>query len=312
MPFSNVQLTRCSPMHAASIVIGSMLAIAAAPLFVGSTTAAEVSIALVDGRRFTADVDAATDDARLWLRFGNGPTTIRRSFPWSTVRQMREGAVDVDAARLRELGGAARRASTSTASPANSVVAPPTARGSFRTWKLPTDAPSSLPAFAGTVRAIDIDAYLANWDADVESDGVVLTIAALDDYGSPAPVVGTVEAELIGERLPPYSLGNAFPVIGRWQQVVTAADVSAEGGVHRLRFEFQAQHPDYQLYLPRYALLHVRFSIPGQGTFEASRDGISLRGFTPVRDRLEAASGTRLSPLEQTGRGHRESAYNVP
>jgi hypothetical protein len=292
----------------------NLLLVAATALIAASATADDVTIALVDGRQFVAAVDGQTSDALLWLRFENGPTTIRRSFRWSTIRTMREGTKEVDAARVRELGRQAGAAAPKPAPIANAKpVAIASTRGTLRTWRLPNDAPADLPPFTGTIRAIDIDAYLANWDSDVEADGVVVTLAALDQFGAPAPVIGTVEAELIGERLPPYSLGNAFPVLGRWQQAISVADIANEGAVHRLRFDFwPQQHPDYQLYLPRYALLHVRFSIPGQGTFEASRDGISLRGFTPVRDRLESASGTRLFPLEQSGRGHPGSSYSMP
>ena len=295
------------------LLLANMICSACPVISVGSVTlmAGEVAVSLNDGRRFIAEVDDRTDDARLWLRFGNGPTTIRRAFAWSDVRSASENGAAVDNARLRELGRAAieQRGSNDDHLTFGNVAEP---RGGLRTWKLPNDAARGANAFTGTVRSLDVDGYLANWDADVDADGVLLTVAALDEFGAAAPVEGTLEVELIGERLPPYSRGNAFPVLARWQQAITSADIAASGGVHRVRLEFQAQHPDYQLSLPNYALLHVRFTVPGQGTFDASRDGLSLRGFTPVRDRLEAASGTRLFTSEQTGRGHRESSLSRP
>jgi hypothetical protein len=265
------------------------------------TTAAEVSVALVEGRTLVGEVDGRSDERHLWLRFGNGATTIRRSIAWSKIAAAREAGAVVGAERLRELAAQDR-----------TTFVPPPAPAALNTWRVPPDATRAAAATVATVRSLTIDAYLANWDADVETDGVLLGFAALDDFGAPVPVSGTLEVELIAERLPPYSRGNGFPVLARWTRAVTADEAATAGGLQRARLEFQAQHPDYQLYLPRFALVHARLVVPGQGVFEASLDGVALRGFTPVRDRLEAASGTRLFSHEQTGRGHRESGRLVP
>jgi hypothetical protein len=310
---SRVTSSFAKPLHLAAG--RGPLVSAALALVVGccsSVRAVEVSVTVVEGRTFVAEVDGRSDDRLLWLRFENGRTTIRRSIAWSKVAAVREGATPSTVARLRDLAMHARAAERATPTISPGATATPSAKGSLRTWRVPVDPTAAAAAKAATVRSLQIDASPANWDADVEVDGVMLGFAALDEYGAPVAVGGTLEVELIAERLPPYSRGNAFPVLARWTRAVVVEETEQSGGYGRARLEFQAQHPEYELSLPRFALVHARLSVPGQGVFEASLDGLSLRGFTPVRDRLEAASGTRLFSSEKTGRGHRESGRVVP
>jgi hypothetical protein len=163
---------------------------------------------------------------------------------------------------------------------------------------------------APSVQTLSIDVYLANWDADVESDGIVVTLAALDFFGQAVPVNGSLDVELIAEQLPPYTRDRSFPAIGRWTLSLTPDDANA-AGYYRVRLPFQWAHPEYDLTLPRYALAHVRLVVPGRGTFEASVDAVALRGFSPVRERLQASGGGRLLPTEQSGRGKQESSRDI-
>lgn len=269
--------------------------------------ATEVSVSLVDGRKWVGEVDARSDDRYLWLRFGDATTTFRRPIAWSQISAVQQDGRPTDVASLRAQATALPRPA-----PQPAKAAAPPGPGTLRTWRIPGVSARADVQPVATIRSLDVDAYLANWDADVEVDGLMLNLAALDEDGAAAPVDGTLEVELVGERLPPYSLGNAFPTLARWTVALNSAEGRSAGGYYRARLDFQAVHPDFQLWLPRYAMVHVRLSIPGQGTFEASRDGLSLRGFTPVRDRLEAASGTRFLPNERTGLSRREASQTAP
>jgi hypothetical protein len=275
-------------------------------LFVGAG-AGEVSITLIDGRTLVGEVDSHSDARNLWLRRGDATTTIRRSIAWSQIASARVGERPLTVEQLRAAANAAP-----PPVPRQAATATPPGAGTLRTWRIPGVAAARETRPAAVVRSLDVDASLANWDADVEADGLVLSFAALDEFGAAASVDGTLEVELVGERLPPYSRGNAFPTLGRWTLAVDSATGETGGGYYRARLDFQAVHPDFQLYLPRYALVHVRLSVPGQGTFDASQDGLSLRGFTPVRDRVEAAAGTRFLPNERTGRSSREASQTAP
>lgn len=305
-------LPRTAPLVACMLSFG---------LLVAESAAVEVTVTLATGRSFTGEIDARSDAEHLRLRFGTAATVITRPIAWRTITAARSAGAAISLVQLRELAVTAQAAaeppplvrpapSKQTAGvPVPPLVAMPDA-GGLRLWRVP-GAEASPPAGEAIVRSIDIDVRLANWDADVEADGLLLTIAALDALGNVAAVDGTLEVELIGEALPPYTRGDAFPVLGRWSRVVHADDPASRGGYHREQLAFQAMDPAYQLDAPRYALVNARLVVPGQGTFEASLDGLSLRGFTPVRDRLEAASGARLLPSEKSGRGKPYSSRSL-
>ena len=268
---------------------------------------AEVTVTVQGGRTFQAEVDPRSDDRQLWLRFDSGKTTILRPIDWPSIVKLESNGAPMSVEQLR------------SSMPKNDTALPRPPRldsnkpmpgmiGGMRMWRVPGGSPRDAAPPSATIRSLAVEVYMANWDADVDSDGIVLRFAALDEFGEPASVSGTVEVELVGERRPPYSRGNAFPILARWTRSVSAATPTTIGGYYRERLEFQAVHPDYQLAWPTYALAHVRLTVPGQGTFEASADAVALRGFTPVRDRLESASGTRFLPNEQTGRGKKLSS----
>src|SRR5207237_1020985 len=78
---------------------------------------------------------------------------------------------------------------------------------------------------------------------------------------------------------------------------------SRRSGV-RLRLPFGAIHPELNPNWTAswYGLVHIRFSIPGHGVFEDSRDGVRIRPWAPNRDQLEMNTGQRFLPTENLGR----------
>jgi hypothetical protein len=281
---------------------------------VSDATAEPITVGVKSGRRFTAEIDVRSNADKLWLRFSKETSSILRPIEWSSITEIHRGEQPLSIEQVRNdaiTANAALPPKPKTPLAKRAVEVGPS-RGSFQTWNIrPTAAEESFPP-RQPVRSISFDAYLANWDADVEADGLYLSLSALDGTGFTTPVDGTLEVELIGDRRPPLTRGNAFPVLARWSRQVTAAEMENSGGFYRTRLEFQALDPEYNLWINTHALVHVRFSVPGDGAFEASVDGVRMRGFTPVRDRAQAAFGTRFLPSERTGRGHRESSTFGP
>lgn len=297
------------------LAVATCLALCAVLSAAASQAGAEpITVSVKSGRRFTAEIDERSNADKLWLRFSKESSSILRPIEWSSITEIQRDGEPLSIEQVRAQAVAANAASP----PKPKVVVAPRAvegaasRGSFQTWNIRPAAAEEPLEPRSPVRSIGIDTYLANWDADVEADGLYLSLRALDGFGFSAAVDGTLEVELIGERRPPLTRGNAFPVIARWSRQVTAADMAASGGVYRTQLEFQALDPEYNLWVNTYALVHVRFSVPGDGVFETSVDGVRMRGFTPVRDRAQAAFGTRFLPTEKTGRGHRESSTFGP
>jgi len=166
----------------------------------------------------------------------------------------------------------------------------------------PPHAP--LPRLA----SVHFDAHIANWDADVEADGLAVQVIPLDAAGGILPVKGHLEAELHTRREiafdeAPRKRGRRIDRIGRWSAQVLPHQVRA-GGVW-LKLPFQADHPEFDTDLGASGLVHVKLVVPGQGVYESSLDGIRLRPFAPLRDDLQRVGGRRFLAHERTGRGQR-------
>lgn len=287
-----------------------VVACALVVVWASSAGAEPITVSVKSGRSFTAELDVRSNADKLWLRFSKESMSILRPIEWPSITEIRRGdqPLSIEQVRTAAIAANAELPPQPKAPIAKRAVEGGPRRGSFQTWNIrPAAAEEPLPA-RSPVRSIGFDAYLANWDADVEADGLYLSLSALDGTGLMTAVDGTLEVELIGDRRPPLTRGNAFPVLARWSRQVTAAEMENSGGYYRARLEFQALDPEYNLWINTHALVHVRFSVPGDGAFEASVDGVRMRGFTPVRDRAQAAFGTRFLPTEQSGRGRRESS----
>jgi hypothetical protein len=169
---------------------------------------------------------------------------------------------------------------------------------------------AALAAFGSAsdrVVQLQLDASVANWDGDVEVDGLAVEVMPRAADGTVVPVAGTLEVELWGLQRrefwqAPRSGGDTLELIERWTRAVRPEEVGPSGV--RALLPFGAVHPELQANWPAwwYGLVHVRLSVPGQGVFEASRDGVRLRPWSPVRDRLERAGAGRILPTERLGR----------
>lgn len=228
---------------------------------------ATVSVHLASGRELTGVLDLRTDDAKLWLRWTVGKVELQRPIAWEQVKSV---ALDGEAIEVHEL----REKAAKLATPGRTTQL---RRASPDTPRQPSLANSR------TVGSIQCDAWLANWDADAPLDGLLLEIAALDEFGNAVEAQGTVDAELMMVDYQPSYLnstsGGRVPTsLGHWSQSWNAPQ--------KLRLELQGRDPQRDGGLSRYAVLKVRVSIPGSGVFEQQIDGVRMRPFTPVLNQL--------------------------
>jgi hypothetical protein len=258
-----------------------------------------VVIELTSGKVMQGAVDAATSAEELVLRSGRNGVTIRRPVRWERVaRATLDGRV-VEAEELRSLAeeegtGDGGRGTGDRGQGPGATSQVPGAR-----------IPESLPV---RLASIAFEARIANWDGDVETDGLLIDLLPLDDEGYLAAAAGTAEIELFASQRrefqhAPLSGGDTLERVERWTRTIRPEDVTMRGV--RLKLPFGAVHPEFdQKWLAHYyGLVHIRLAAPGQGVFEASQDGLRIRPYAPLRDRLELYGGRRFLPTERTGRG---------
>ena len=153
---------------------------------------------------------------------------------------------------------------------------------------------------------MNAEAWVANWDRDVENDGLAVNVVPLDAYGRAMAVSGTLEVYLVGPRVrkfqeAPHSRGSKLDRLGRWVKPVHPSDFSESGFACRL--PFQGTHPEFDNRLGSHAMVNVRLVVPGSGTFERTIDYVRIRPFSPLRDYHQLNTGRRWLAIEQTGRG---------
>jgi hypothetical protein len=263
---------------------------------VATAQAAEpITVEVSGGRTFTGLVDRQTDDQRLWLRFEEGTGTLWRPVTWQRIARASHQGQDVPLDDLQQL--AQRLAST------RQIVLEPQK----------TEPVAPQPVKPSPPAALDVEAALGNWDADVEADGLRLWLRLLDEQGLETTAAGTLEVELFAPRIRKYhegpqSRGYLVDLIERWTVPLPAE--SFRRGTAVVRLPFGALHPEFDRGIDALGLVHVRLALPGHGVLEQSLDGVPLRPFSPVRDALLDNTGRRFLPTEATGRG--EGAYEPP
>lgn len=274
---------------------------------IGGTAAArgdepeQIVVRLTSGRTFKAAVDDRTDGSRLWLRFDRGGISILRPIAWQAIESASHGQRAISATELQQEVDQLR--SVRRKLEFIERIADP----------LPVENDGSGPAIqreqplanepyqVDAVRSLAIEASIARWTGGVESDGVLLRVLPLDGEGNVVAASGTLEVDLFGDQYGSPTRGQDYRLLGRWTSRLEADQVTLEGAAVRL--PFQAVSPDFANDLGPYAVVHVRFTAPGHGTFDASTNPVRLRPYSGVRDRLQQVEGTRFFPGERTNRG---------
>ena len=264
-------------------------------LFQGqSTKAALVTIGTRSGRSFTAELDERTSGACLWLRWNKAGAVLLRPILWTQVREVVVDGETYTPGELRTVLAKAERAVNDPfTDDAESVPRPAAMLRNGSAPRVPTHEPR-IP-----VRSLRVDAYAANWDPYVPSDGVVVHILPLDAWGSAVPAAGTLELELIGQArsVPRGSYGAVL--LGSATVVLDPEQFGPAGYICRI--PFQNTSPEFNAGLRSFGLVHARLSVPGDGVFEATAATVRVRPYSALRDRFEQLRGTRFLPNEATG-----------
>jgi hypothetical protein len=258
----------------------------------------KVTVESTSGRAWEGFVDTRSTDVQLVLRFERGGAILWRSIPWQEIRSSNLLGEELTAAELRRRVPTLATAAKSRAERARLKLLQPAPAVETTQPETPLPPPR--------IMSISCDALLANWDADVEADGLVIYLQPLDAWQGIAPVSGTLEVELYTLQArtfhhAPYSGGRSVEPIVRWSQAVNLSDYTTRGA--QIKLPFQAAHPEFDDTLGAYGLVHIKFSVPGSGVFEQSIDGVRIRPWSPVRDYLQLDTGRRFLPHETTGRG---------
>ena len=263
-----------------------------------------VTVRAASGRQFHGQVDPRTDARLLWLRSGKPQSFLRRPIAWDRIVALVVGAKEYSPADFRrlivspdwELAGDPLADEPQTASPSDRsepVYEDIAARDPVNHGEPTVPQASVIP-----VTSIHIEASVANWDRDVEVDGLVVSIYPLDANGQTVPALGTLNVDLIGEGPTNLIRGNPFPTLGRWSQLVRPENVGAGGAVFRL--PFQGARPDIRgkWDLGSFGMVHARLSVAGQGVFEDTAAFTRIRPYSPIRDRMQQLRGARFHPWE--------------
>ena len=298
-----------------SLTLGNGVGAEAGQVSLAEEHRGPVAVEVLSGRSFTGEVDPRTDSSRLWLRWSQGAIVVLRPICWERVVRAEVAgetlsgeeflqAVSLSEQSVRNQAGTGgsrsrilRMHCQSGASPAPAM---PTGSGE-EPGSTTTAGAGGRPALA--VRSLLIEAWVANWDSDVEVDGLIVDVYALDADGTPVRVRGTLEVNLIGQQTSVVRLGRPSARLGRWTRQVRPADFGPRG--FRYRLPFQSVHPEFDLEWSCYGTVHARLSVPGQGVFETTESTVRIRPYSAVRDQFQQATGERFLPLERTGRGRR-------
>jgi hypothetical protein len=267
-----------------------------------------LTVKVTSGRHFQGVVDAHSTEDHLVLRSDANGITIRRPIRWERIARGSLAGSSVALAQIEKLARDARvrQQETGDRRQGGNVK-----KIEMRDVVSPMPTADTEAAMVVTpprqAAAVGFDALVANWDADVETDGLVLDIAPLDASGYLIPADGTLQVELFAPRRvmlhnAPHTGGDTMELVERWTQSLSAADCGLAGW--RVRLPFGTVHPDFDInrLASSYGLVHVQLVLPGHGVFEDSRDGVRIRPWAPNRDRLETETGRRFLPTERVGR----------
>ena len=243
-----------------------------------------------NGRAVTGVLDPRTNEQRLWLRFGSDAASIQRGFDWSTVGRVRDAERELSRSDVLAL-------TASEPKPPRDISIP-------RIIAVPT---SSSPPISSVARQVPprvafvtSDARLANWDLDLETDGLLVQVTPRDAHGVSVSVQGVLHVELhsfrrIDQDSAAHGRGQSVGLLGRWTERFNS---QPDGEPAWLRLPFSPSIPEFDPAWAPYGLLRIELVVPGAGVFQDSIDGLRTRPFAPFRDTLERQTGSRLLPGE--------------
>jgi len=293
-------------MRVVQTVTMLLAALVAMEMSVADSRAAQpqLVVQVTSGREFSGEMDEASSPQQLVIRSSHGGVTVTRSIDWQRIVTAKLDGNPIKIAQLQELAREAGAKARIKARPSRGAKV--TMRGlTAKSEPLPAPQPPQMPPPQATTVAFD--SAIANWDADVETDGLVIDLAAVDANGYLVPADGTLQVELFAPQRRVFqhasqSGGDTLELVERWTRAVTAEDFGPSGA--RIRLPYGAVHPELEpdWLASSYGLVHVQLAMPGHGVFEDSRDGVRIQPWAPNRDNLEMNTGRRFLPTERLGR----------
>lgn len=259
----------------------------------------ELSVQLVDGRILRGVVDRRSDDHHLRLTLLEPGLTITSHFPWSQVVGASVGKLVLDAEELR--AAFAKSPNGAGAKPTDGNAAPDETAAPAATLPPPEPCPDCqvggppLLPDPRVVRSLRIEVHLANWDDDVEPDGLRVVASPVDWHGHVVPVRGQVDFRLLGQRVQQggrrVSRQRSFGPLENWSRRMLPVDFGPAGVAFEL--PFRGFHPDRDFQFAPDAVLTARLAVPGNGVFNASAEFVWLRPANRLRDSLQLRTGNR-------------------
>jgi hypothetical protein len=290
----------------------TMLTVAIAVLLTtaatGLTAGERVVVRVASGRTFDAQIAARSDANNLWLSFRTRSAELLRPIAWNSVVSAELGGETLTATQLRQR--VLSRPVSFTTQAVEESEAPveqlPTPVGQAEANMADEALQVLFAPPVPRVASVRFDAFIANWDGDVDADGLIVQAIPVDAYGHVVPAKGHVEVELYTTRRiafqdAPHKRGRRIEQIGRWTKQILPQQVHVDGAWFKL--PFQAADPEFDNRLGFSGLVHVKLVVPGAGVFESSLDGVRIRPFSPLRDNMEQVEGRRFLANERTSRG---------
>jgi len=264
-------------------------------------------------RAMDAAIDPRTGLHHLRLRLERPGITLWRSAAWDEVEWVQIGTQKLSGPQLQQLVERLRAEHPRStvpdrpAEPNKTIVIrgrsePIDGQQQSAQHRAPPDRSASKRPPA-RVQFLKLDATVANWDADPETDGLLVRIEPIDEQGALVAVTGLLEVELVAFATGRAASQQPFIRMAHWAEVVRAEDFGPSGAVYRL--PFQQVHPEFDRQYAAHAAVLARLSIPAMGVFAATADTVRIRPFSPVRDKLQQLTGQRFFPEEQTTDGRR-------
>jgi hypothetical protein len=280
---------------------------------------APVTVDLRSGRTFSAALDRRTTAEVLWLRWQQGAASVLRPIAWDRVERVRAGASSYDGGTFQRMVEQVRQELASEQTAGSGATKAATMRSTTIVLRgsesdpgrdegapAPAGPTTGRPRDAAEVAALSIDARVANWDADVEVDGLIVEVRPLDASGYLVPVRGTLETTLIGIEDSIVRRKDPFVRIGRWVESVHPEDFGGHGDSFarpaRFKLPFRSIHPEFDHNILPKAALNARLSVPGQGVFEATESSVRIQPYSAVRDYRQQRRGDRFFPIERNSR----------
>jgi hypothetical protein len=164
----------------------------------------ELRVQTTSGRLLHGVMDVRTDAETLWVRRSEGNIILASSVQWSEIETAELAGQSITATKLAD-----QRDNLASAAPATFLT-------EFELPARKSDAKNAQPfQRQPSITNIEIEATLANLDRTVESDGLLVAIAALDGFRQAHAVRGSLTARLVVERLDFHTGEVSFEEFGR-------------------------------------------------------------------------------------------------